>query len=318
MLIYILFIIGFFLLIKGADLLVDGSSSIAKKLKIPDIVIGLTIVAFGTSMPEFVVNIFSAISGNSGVAIGNVLGSNTLNILLILGLCAIIYPIKIKKYTTWKEMPYSIFAVIILFIIANDKIINQNKLDAISRGDGLILLGFFLLFLIYIYKLIKKGSEINLEEDIKEVTISKSILFIIVGLVGLILGGKWIIDGAVNIATILGISQSVIGLTIIAIGTSLPELATSLAAAKKKKADIIVGNIIGSNLFNIFWVLGASALINPLSFNTDSNIDIFMAGFASLILFIFMFIGEKHVIQRYQGVIFVLIYVFYIIFSVIK
>lgn len=316
MLTYILFITGFFLLIKGAALLVDGSASIAKKLKISSIVIGLTIVAFGTSAPEFIVNIFASIQGNSEIAIGNILGSNIANILLILGISAIIYPITAKKNTVLKEIPLSLLAAVVLGLMANDMIIDGAGFSGITKIDGFILLSFFIIFLYYTFGITKSDKDI-VEEEIKVFSHFKSVTFIILGLAGLIIGGKWIVDGAVKIAEFFNISQSLIGLTIVAVGTSLPELATSAVAAYKKQSDIAIGNVVGSNIFNIFWILGASAIIRPLPFNTSSNGDIAMTIFASVVLFLVMFIGKKRVIERWQGAFMVITYVGYVVFLVL-
>ncbi|MFA5995553.1 MAG: calcium/sodium antiporter [Patescibacteria group bacterium] len=316
MLTYILFIIGFFFLIKGADLLVDGSASIAKKLKISSLVVGLTIVAFGTSAPEFIVNIFASIQGNSEIAIGNILGSNIANILLILGISAIIYPITAKKNTVLKEIPLSLLAIVILGLMANDMIIDGGTFSSITRIDGFILLSFFIIFLYYTFGITKSDQD-TVGEEIKVFSYSKAIIFIILGLASLIVGGKWIVDGAVKIAEFFNISQSLIGLTIIAVGTSLPELATSALAAYKKQSDIAIGNVVGSNIFNIFWILGVSAIIRPLPFNTSSNGDIAVTILASIVLFLVMFVGKKRVIERWQGVFMVTAYVGYVVFLVL-
>ncbi|KKP29436.1 MAG: Na+/Ca+ antiporter, CaCA family [Parcubacteria group bacterium GW2011_GWA2_31_28] len=316
MTIYIFFILGFFILIKGATLLVDGSASIAKKLKISSIVIGLTIVAFGTSMPELIVNIFASVQNNSEIAIGNILGSNISNILLILGISAIIYPITANKNTVLKEIPFNLLAIVILGIIANDIIIDGQNFSSITRIDGLILISFFIIFLYYVFGITKSAEDIVGKDEIKVLSYSKAVFYIILGLIGLIVGGKWIVDGAVEIAKFFNISESLIGLTIIALGTSLPELATSAIAAYKKQSDIAIGNIIGSNIFNIFWILGVSAIIRPLPFNASSNKDISVAIFASVILFLIMFIGKKRAIERSQGIFMVIAYIGYIVFLV--
>jgi len=296
--------------------LVDGSASIAKKLKIPSIVIGLTIVAFGTSAPEFIVNIFASVQGNSEIAIGNILGSNIANILLILGISAIIYPITAKKNTLLKEIPLSLLAAVVLGLMANDMIIDGAGFSNITRIDGFILLSFFIIFLYYTFGITKSDTDI-VEKEIKVFSYSKAVVFIILGLAGLVIGGKWIVDGAVKIAEFFNISQSLIGLTIVAIGTSLPELATSAIATYKKQSDIAIGNVVGSNIFNIFWILGVSAIIRPLPFNTSSNGDIAMTIFASILLFLVMFIGKKRVIERWQGVFMVSAYVGYVVFLVL-
>ncbi len=317
MLTYFLFAIGFVILIKGADWLVDGSSSLAKKFKIPVIVIGLTIVAFGTSAPELVVNLFASAQGQTEIAVGNVLGSNIANILLILGISAIIFPLSVKKNTTWKEIPLSLLAALVVGILANDMLIDGNKNSAISRADGLILISFFIIFLAYIIG-IAKESFFERKMEVKEFKTSRSVIYILLGLIGLALGGKWIVDGAVAIATAFGVSQSLIGLTIIAIGTSLPELATSAVAAWKKNPDIAVGNVVGSNIFNLFWVLGVSSIIRPLPFRPEMTLDVAMVILASLALFAFIFIGKKQFLERWQGVFFVLTFIAYIIFLVIR
>jgi cation:H+ antiporter len=317
MLTYILLVVGFVILIKGADWLVDGSSSLAKKFKIPVIVIGLTIVAFGTSAPELVVNLFASAQGQTGLAIGNVLGSNIANILLILGVSAIIFPLSIKKNTTWKELPLSLLAALVIGILANDMLIDGDKNSVLSRADGLILISFFIIFLAYIIG-IAKEKFFERKMEIKELKTNLSIIYILLGLGGLALGGKWIVDGAVAIATVLGVSQSLIGLTIIAIGTSLPELATSAVAAWKKNPDIAVGNVVGSNIFNLFWVLGVSSIIRPLPFRPEMTLDIAMVVLTSLALFAFVFIGKKQFLERWQGIFFVITFIAYIAFAIIR
>jgi len=318
MLVYILFILGFVLLIKGADLLVDGSSSIAKKLKISSIVIGLTIVAFGTSAPELIVNIFASISGNTEIAIGNILGSNIANILLVLGICAIIYPIVAKKNTVAKEIPFALLAAIMVGVMANDFLIDGNGFSGLTRIDGIAFLCFFIIFLYYTFGIARLKDTGMKGVEIEEHSYLISIVFVLLGLVGLTVGGKWIVDGAVHIAEILDVSQSLIGLTVVAIGTSLPELATSAVAAYKKQTDIAIGNIVGSNIFNIFWILGLSSIIRPLPFEQSANFDIGMTIFASLLLFVVMFIGRKRVIERWQGILMVLLYVAYVVFLVVR
>ncbi len=315
MLTYILFIIGFVLLIKGADMLVEGASSIAKKINISAIVIGLTIVAFGTSSPELIVNIFASTSGNPDIAIGNILGSNIANILLILGLSSIIYPLVVKRNTVWKEIPLSLLAAVILGVMANDALIDGEGFSGLTRIDGIVLIAFFIIFLYYTFDIAKISGESGYT-DIKQFSYLKSSLYIIVGMVGLTLGGKWIVDGAVKIAELFNVSQSLIGLTIVALGTSLPELATSAIAAYRKQTDIAIGNAVGSNIFNIFWILGVSSIIRPLPFNPYSEVDIIMTIFASLLLFSIMFIGKKHTMERWQGVLMILIYIGYIVFLI--
>jgi cation:H+ antiporter len=315
MLTYILFAVGFLLLIKGASWLVDGASSIAKKLNISAIVIGLTIVAFGTSTPELIVNIYATIEGNTEIAIGNILGSNIVNIFFILGISALIHPLVSKENTVWKEIPLSLLAAVLVGFMANDMLIDGATSSMLSRIDGLVLISFFIIFLYYTFGIAKVQGEAS-DEDIKEFSYTKSILFIVLGLAGLTVGGKWIVDGAVKIAESFNVSQSLIGLTIVAIGTSLPELATSAMAAYKKQSDIAIGNVVGSNIFNIFWILGFSSVIKPLPFNQNSQIDVMMTIFASLVLFILLMVGKRHVIQKWQGVLMILIYIGYLVFLI--
>jgi cation:H+ antiporter len=305
---------GFILLIKGADLLVDGSSSVAKRFGISDLIIGLTVVAFGTSAPELVVNIVSAIGGNSEIAIGNILGSNIANILLILGITAIIAPIAVQRSTIWKEIPFALLAVLMVGIMANDVLIDGMQASFISKSDGFVLIGFFIIFLYYIFGSAKKNIQEygDDENDTKQHSALKSIVLIVGGLIGLVLGGKWVVDSAIVLATAWGLSEAVIGLTVVAIGTSLPELATSVVAATKGKADIAIGNVVGSNIFNIFWILGVTSLIAPLPFSESSNIDIFATIIATVVLFAWMFLGKKHRIDRWQGVVFILMYIAYV------
>lgn len=315
MLTYVLFVIGFVILIKGADLLVDGAASVAKKFNISSIVIGLTIVAFGTSAPEFVVNIFASVKGNSEIAIGNILGSNIVNIFFILGIAAVIHPIVAKENTAWKEIPLSLLAAILIGILANDVLIDGGTFSGLTRIDGIVLLSFFIIFMYYTFGISKvTGDEENIE--IKLLSSGKAAIFILGGLTGLIVGGKWIVDGAVKIAVFFDVSQSLIGLTVVAIGTSLPELATSAVAAYKKQADIAIGNVIGSNIFNTFWILGVSAVIRPLPFSRDSDPDILMNICASTLLFVILFIGKRHIVERWQGYLMIAIYIGYIVFLV--
>ncbi|MBM3206148.1 MAG: calcium/sodium antiporter [Candidatus Staskawiczbacteria bacterium] len=312
---YIFLIIGFVLLIKGADFLVEGASSIAKRMGISALVIGLTIVAFGTSAPELIVNIFASINGNTDIAIGNILGSNIANILLILGISAIIYPLTVTRGTVWKEVPFSLLAIAVVAFMANDAFFDGLPFSSLTRSDGLVLVSFFAIFLYYTYG-ISKVEGASGDVQVKAMSKVKSIVWIILGLVGLTIGGKWIVDAAVFIASSLGVSQALIGLTVVAIGTSLPELATSAVAAFKKNPDIAVGNIVGSNIFNIFWILGVSSIISSLPFSLSLTRDVLMTVLATLLLFAFMFVGKKHMLERWQGFVFILLYIIYIVWIV--
>ena len=316
MLTYVLFFIGFVILIKGAGMLVDGSVGLARRYGISDIVIGLTIVSFGTSAPELVVNLIASLNGNSEIAMGNILGSNIVNIFFILGFSAVIYPLTVKKNTTFKEIPFALLSALVILFLGNDMLFNYEDKAELSTGDGLVLLGFFAIFLYYIFAISKGELLDEKDETIVYMKPFKSIGLISIGLVGLIFGGMWIVDGAIEIATGFGVSQSLIGLTIVAIGTSLPELATSAVAAYKKNTDIAIGNVVGSNIFNAFWILGISATINPIPVLQRSNIDFAMNILASLLLFAFLFVGKRHMLERWQGFAFMGIYVAYVLYLI--
>lgn len=316
MLTIILFILGFVFLLKGADFLLKGSVAVARIFRIPDIVVGLTIVAFGTSAPELIVNLFASMKGSTDIALGNILGSNIINVLLILGLAAVIYPLKILKNTVWKEIPLGFFSVVILGLLANDRLIDKASASGLSRIDGCMLLCFFIIFLYYIFSIIKedKGRE---KEDNQKQSFWLACFLITIGCTGLYLGGLWVVNGVTMIAGWIGLSKMFISLTIVALGTSLPELVTSLMAVMKKNADIAVGNIIGSNIFNVFFILGISSLIRPLVIDPLSNLNILILVFIMLLLFFFMFAGrKKYLLERYEGIIFILFYVGYIIFLI--
>ena len=314
----VLLVIGFVLLIKGADFLVDGATSIARRLKVSDLVIGLTVVAFGTSTPELFVNIIASIKGNSGIAIGNIVGSSIANVLLILGISSIIFPLSVTKGTVWKEIPLSLLAAVLLGVLANDQLIDKKGFSALTRIDGLVLISFFIIFLYYSFSIAKRVEGMDEHVPTGEHGLVKSSLLIIAGLAGLAVGGKWITEGAVHIASMSGVSQSFIGLTLVALGTSLPELATSAMAAYKRNAEIAVGNVVGSNIFNIFWVLGLSSLIKPIPFQSRNNIDVGVVILSSVLLFVTMFTGKKRLLDRWEGIIFVSLYVSYIIFLIIS
>lgn len=318
MLMYILFIIGFVLLIKGADILVDGASAVARRFNISDLVIGLTVVAFGTSTPELFVNILSSLSGNTEISIGNILGSIISNIFLILGISAMIYPLKVPRGTVWREIPFSFLAALVLGIMANDRWIDGSDASFLTRIDGMVLLCFFLIFAYYSMSISNAINGMDEYTSHKDFSLSRSLVMVFAGLVGLSVGGKWIVDGAVSMATKFGMSESLVGLTIVAIGTSLPELATSAVAAYKRNVEIAVGNVVGSNIFNIFLVLGISSTIKPLPFMPHSNFDIGVVIFASLLLFIFMFTGKKRVVDRWEGAVAVLAYFAYVTYLIIR
>jgi cation:H+ antiporter len=315
MLTIFLLVVGFLLLIKGADFLVDGSAAFAKKFSVSEIVIGLTIVAFGTSSPELIVNVISSISGNTEIAFGNVVGSNIVNILLILGIAGIVNVITIQENTVWREIPFSLLAVIVLLVMSNDYFFDSSP-NLISRAEGILLLLFFIIFLTYTFAI----SKISIEDkpDIKKLGSLTITFFIIGGLAGLIIGGQLVVDNAVILAQKFGLSQKLIGLTIVSIGTSLPELFTSIVAAIKKKSDIAIGNIVGSNIFNLLFVLGISTVINPIPFAVTLNIDLLVLILASLVLFLTMFTGVRHALERWEAVILLLLYIGYNIFIILR
>jgi cation:H+ antiporter len=314
MLSYLLFFLGFVLLIKGADWLIGGASAIAKKYRVSDIVIGLTIVSFGTSMPELIVNILASLGGNAEIAVGNVFGSNIANILLILGVAALIYPLPLQRGTVMSEIPFSLMAALLVGFLANASLFDAPRQGLIvSRMDGIMLLFFFLLFMLYVFKIAREGGE-EAVESYEEKPMKKAIGLVALGIFALFLGGKWTVDGAVQIATVLGMSESFIGLTVVAIGTSLPELVTSAVAAKRRDTDIAVGNAVGSNIFNILWILGISAVVHPLPFNVLSNFDILMIIFASTLLILSVSLEKKRAVGRISGVVFLLCYAAYIVF----
>lgn len=310
-----LIIIGFLFLIVSADILVEGSSGIAKKFHIPEIIIGLTIVSIGTSMPELFVSIISALEGHSDMAIGNIIGSNLSNLLLILGLSTIIKPVIFQKETRFYEIPMCLFFTIIFMIFCNFQ-------NGISRIEAIILLILFCIFLGYTIFMGKKESKNNLIEiDVKENkknSITKNIILIILGIIGLKIGGDLTVNNAVNVADYFDISEKIISLTILAIGTSLPELVTSVMAAIKGNSDIAIGNIIGSNIFNILLIIGVSAVINPITYNVTYNFDLSILLLSTIILAIFPFIPPKEKMSRTNGIIYFLMYVIYLVILIIK
>lgn len=332
--------VGFIALIKGADYLVEGASSIAKRYHISELVIGLTIVAFGTSLPELLVTVLSGFQGATDLAIGNVIGSNISNILLILGICAFIYPLSVSKGTVWKEIPLNLLAVVALFALANDTLLDGAEFSGLTRSDGIAMMLFFVIFIYYSFGIAKNPtmSDAIAEEkegasnEIKIISPSKSAFYIFLGLIGLAIGGQLVINGGLGMSSLFGLSESFVGLTVLALGTSAPELATSAIATYKKNSDIAIGNVVGSNLFNIFWVLGFTALINPLPLNPALNADILACAIATLFLFLFIAIKntngeeesrtwmpfrvakENHTLSRTEGIVFILGYISYMVY----
>jgi cation:H+ antiporter len=304
---------GFFLLIKGADFLVEGSSNIAKRFHIPEIIVGLNIVSIGTSMPELFVSSTSTLNGSSDMAIGNIIGSNLCNLLLILGLSTIIKPIKFQRETKIIEIPMCLFITLIFIIICNTGL-------QISRSEAILLIILFIMFILYTIIMAKKGEEfdknntvVEIKSDVKEIPVLKSIVYVILGIVGLKIGGDLTVDNATSIAKIFNVSEKIIGLTILAVGTSLPELVTSVTAAIKGNSDIAIGNIIGSNIFNILLIIGVSALITPLAYNITYNIQMAILILAMLVLSLFPIIPPKNEMSRMNGLIYLIMYIVYMV-----
>lgn len=308
-------IIGFIILIKSADWLVVGASALAKKYNVSDLAIGLTVVAFGTSAPEMVVNIFASIQNHQDIVFSNIIGSNIFNLFAILGIAGLITPLVVQSSTVWREIPISLIAIVMLYALSNNFFFDQSPV--LSRIDGIVFLLFFGLFLLYIFKQLKSNNE-AVEVETKNLATWKTLLYIAIGLGGLVLGGRLITINAVEIARLLNISEKIIGLTIVAVGTSLPELATSVVAAVKKNNDIAVGNIIGSNIFNIFLILGVSSSIRPLDYSKGFNFDIYFLTLGTLILFIAMFTGKKKKLDRWEAFILLVLYISYIVFLIYK
>lgn len=312
----IILLLGFVALIFGAGKLVDGASAIARRLKVSDLVIGLTIVAFGTSFPELVVNISAALKGSNDIALGNIVGSNLFNVLAILGISSLIFPLVVKHSTTWIEIPLALLSAVVLLVVASDTWINHDVSSVINRGDGIILLLFFAIFMGYVIQTALKNRHLNEPTELPIMKIGIAIMWVVVGLALLLIGGEAIVRSATAIAHQFGLSERIIGLTIISIGTSLPELATSVVAARKKNTDIAIANIVGSNIFNAFFVLGTTACIMPITVSVESYYDLLLNIFASLLLFMFIFTGRGRKVGRWEGLIFLMIYILYTIWLV--
>ncbi|MGF2614783.1 calcium/sodium antiporter [Rossellomorea vietnamensis] len=315
---YIFLIIGFALLIKGADFFVEGSSKIAQALKVSPLLIGLTIVAFGTSSPEATVSIAAALDGSAGVALGNVVGSNIFNITLVVGLTALINPLKVENETIRKEIPFTLVASITLLVVISDISLQFLNENFISRGDGFILLLFFSIFLYYIFEVARKSRDGIKETETASEPVSwgKNTLLTIAGLAAIIFGGDIVVNNATDIALSFGMSETLVGLTIVAVGTSLPELITSITAAIKKQADIAIGNIVGSNIFNILFVLGAASVISPLAVDSKIFIDVVLMIILTGVLLIFSRTSFK--VGKVEGSFLVIAYLAYAVYIIIR
>ncbi len=329
----ILLIIGFVLLIKGADIFVEGSSSIAKKLKVPPLIIGMTIVAMGTSLPEAAVSVSASMNNANSLAVSNVVGSNIFNLMMVLGICALFNNLSVSKDVLKRDYPFSIFCAILMiflgvFGLKEDGSYGMNwEIDRLAGIIYLVLfIGFITVLIVSAMKARKRALETGvaaersladeMEEEVKDLPVWKSIIFIIIGMVAIKFGGDWVVDGAVAIAGALGVSDTIIGLTICAVGTSLPELVTSIVAAKKKQLDMAIGNVIGSNIFNILFVLGIAATISPIPFAVENIIDICVLLFFSILIFIFCITKKR--INRIEGAIMVVLYVLFMVYVCLR
>ena len=306
-------ILGFVIIIKASDMLVTGSVNLAKFLKVPTLVIGLTIVAIATGVPEIAISISSSLKGSNGLLLGNLLGSNMFNVLFILGLIAIIRPLYIKKEIILKNYLYALLSCLVLFIVSYDIYFHDNTVNIITRSEGILLLCFAFMFL---YSTVLDAT-LNKKKKIETKKFSfKDIIYVILGVILIALSAEVIVNSSVNISKYLGVSEDLIGLTIIAVGTNLPELVTSIVAVRKGESDIAIGNLIGTNIFNIFLILGLSATINPITISKNSFIDIIILGITSFIVYIF--IQRRKDINRYEGITMVLLYIIYIIYVVVR
>ncbi|MBR3608564.1 MAG: calcium/sodium antiporter [Bacteroidales bacterium] len=310
------FIAGITLVLYGADALVKGATALARKFNISELVIGLTIVALGTSLPELVISVGSAIKGSSGIALGNVIGSNIFNSMLILGVTAMITPIKFSAKMLSRELPFNLLASIVLILVSGSMLIGGGENEEISRYSGLILLCFLAVFIRYTFSISNDSEESN--KDIKSVSNWKIVFYIIVGLASLIFGGKLFVGGATEVARLLGLSEAIIGITIVSAGSSLPELAVSVNAARKGNAGIALGNVLGSNILNIFFILGCSATITPISLDGFSFVDYYVLIATSLMVYIVSRFGGKNVINRWEGAILTLGYIAYTVYLITK
>lgn len=314
----LLLIVGGALVLFGADRLTDGATALARRFGVTEMVIGLTVVAFGTSLPEFVTSFMSTLKGSSDISIGNIVGSNIFNTLVIVGASALVYPIVIRKSTVTKDIPFSVLASIMLIVVVFDVALDGAAMNILARTDGLLMLGFFSVFMAYTFFMARNTEELSTSnesnEPVKQMPYWKIFLFIILGLAGLVLGGNLFVESACDIALSLGISETVVGLTIVAAGTSLPELATSVVAARKGSSAIAIGNVVGSNIFNIFFVMGMCANIAPMKVGNISYIDLALMLVSMLMLWGFSF--SKRKIERWEGALLVIVYLIYLSYLV--
>ncbi|MBR3883474.1 MAG: calcium/sodium antiporter [Bacteroidaceae bacterium] len=302
------FVAGIVLVILGADWLTKGASGLARRFNISELVIGLTIVALGTSLPEFVISVGSAIKGNSGISLGNILGSNIFNGMLILGTTALITPVKFNARMLTRELPFNMLASIVLLLVSGSMLMGGADGEYITRSGGLILLCFLAVFIRYTFSIPSDGED---DAPVQPLSVLKIVLFIVGGLAALIFGGNLFVDGAVEIATVLGLSEAVIGITIVSAGSSLPELAVSVSAARKGNVGIALGNVLGSNIINIFFILGCSATITPIALTGFSCVDYYVLIASSLLIYCVGRFWGKSVINRWEGAVLLIGYVLY-------
>lgn len=317
---YLLLILGFALLIKGADFFVEGASKIAQALHVSPLLIGLTIVAFGTSSPEATVSIVAALEENAGVAIGNVVGSNIFNITLVVGITAILNPMTVQDETIRKEIPFTLLASTAFLVLISDVQFQGASNNLITRGDGFIFLLFFAIFLYYIFEVARhsreKGKSEGSMQEQEKISWPKNILFTIGGLAAIILGGELVVSNATTIALSFGMSETLVGLTIVAVGTSLPELITSVTAALKKQSQIALGNIVGSNIFNILFVLGSASVISPLTVDSQIFVDVLLMIILTGVLLIFSRTHFK--VGKFEGMVLALAYIVYMVYIILR
>ena len=311
----VLLIIGFAFLVKGADAFVEGSSSIAKHFQVPSLIIGMTIVAMGTSLPETAVSVTASIAGSSALAVSNAVGSNIFNLMVVIGVCAVLTPVAVQKSSLKIDIPFSIVCALLLLVLGHDRMM-------LTRVNGLILIVLFAFFILYMirsaqHSMNNEDSEFAAEAaDMKVMSVPKSLIFIVIGLAGITLGSDWVVDGAKTIASAFGISENLIGLTIVAFGTSLPELMTSIVAARKNEVDMALGNAVGSNIFNILMVLGIASALSPIAFIQENIIDIIiLVGFSFIV---WLMAWTKHRLDKIEGLAMILLYAGYVVYICVR
>ncbi|MEI3520556.1 MAG: calcium/sodium antiporter [Anaerosacchariphilus sp.] len=311
----VLLLIGFVFLVKGADAFVEGSSSIAKHFHVPSLIIGMTIVAMGTSLPETAVSVTASIAGSNALAVSNAVGSNIFNLMVVIGVCAVLTPVAVQKSTLKIDIPFSVVCALLLLVLGHDQMM-------LTRVNGLILIVLFVFFLLYMirsaqHSMNSESSELTGEAaEMKVMSVPKSLIFIVIGIAGITLGSDWVVDGAKTIASAFGISENLIGLTIVAFGTSLPELMTSIVAARKNEVDMALGNAVGSNIFNILMVLGIASALSPISFIRDNIIDIIiLVGFSFIV---WLMAWTKHRLDKIEGLAMILLYAGYVVYICIR